>query len=98
MKITLDLPDDLLIEAKAVAARQRTTFKAMVERALRREIVPRPDQDPDTSALIEVGRLEILRLRNSNSSRGLEESNRLVEQIEDEELQDSIRFARGDQP
>ena len=40
MKTTLDLPDDLLIEAKIVAARRRTTLKAMVEHALRREIAP----------------------------------------------------------
>lgn len=38
MKTTLDLPDDLLIEAKAVAARRRTTLKAMIEHSLRREI------------------------------------------------------------
>jgi hypothetical protein len=40
MKTTLDLPDDLLAEAKAVAARRRITLKAMVEHALRREIAP----------------------------------------------------------
>lgn len=38
MKTTLDLPDDLLIEAKTIAARQRTTLKAIVEHALRREL------------------------------------------------------------
>jgi len=38
MKTTLDLPDDLLIEAKSVAARRHTTLKAIVEHALRREI------------------------------------------------------------
>jgi len=38
MKTTIDLPDDLLIDAKATAARRRTTLKAMVEHALRREI------------------------------------------------------------
>ncbi len=38
MKTTLELPDDLLSEAKAVAARRRTTLKAMVEHALRREV------------------------------------------------------------
>jgi len=38
MKTTIDLPDELLAEAKAVAARRRTTLKAMVERALTREI------------------------------------------------------------
>ncbi len=39
MKTTIELPDELLIEAKAVAARRRTTLKAMIENGLRREIV-----------------------------------------------------------
>lgn len=38
MKTTLDLPDELLIEAKATAARRRTTLRSIVEHALRREI------------------------------------------------------------
>lgn len=38
MKTTLDLPDDLLIEAKATAAKRRTTLRAMIEHALRREL------------------------------------------------------------
>ena len=38
MKTTIDLPDALLIEAKAVAARRRTTLRAMVAHALEREI------------------------------------------------------------
>lgn len=38
MKTTLDLPDDLLIAAKQVAARRRTTLREMVTRSLRREI------------------------------------------------------------
>jgi hypothetical protein len=38
MKTTLELPEDLLSAAKAVAARRRTTLKALVEHALRREI------------------------------------------------------------
>ena len=45
MKTTLDLPDDLLIEAKAVAARRRTTLKALIENGLRREIGPVPEPD-----------------------------------------------------
>jgi Arc/MetJ family transcription regulator len=40
MKTTLELDDDLLIEAKAVAARRRTTLRAIVEHALRRELQP----------------------------------------------------------
>ena len=38
MKTTIELPDDLLAEAKATAARRHTTLKAMMEHALRREI------------------------------------------------------------
>jgi hypothetical protein len=38
MKTTLELPDELLIEAKAVAARRRTSLKAVMEHALRREL------------------------------------------------------------
>ncbi len=38
MKTTIELPDGLFAAAKAMAARQRTTLKAMMEQALRREI------------------------------------------------------------
>ena len=38
MKTTIDLPDELLVEAKATAARRRTTLKAMIEHALKREL------------------------------------------------------------
>lgn len=38
MKTTIELPDELLSRAKAVAAERRTTLKAMFEHALRREL------------------------------------------------------------
>lgn len=38
MKTTLDLPDALLMEVKAVAARRRTTMRYIIEHALRREL------------------------------------------------------------
>jgi predicted nucleic acid-binding protein len=47
MKTTLDLPDELLIEAKTLAARRKTTLKAIVESALRREIRPAADDLAD---------------------------------------------------
>lgn len=46
MKTTVELPDDLLTQAKAVARKRRTTLKAMMEHALRREVhdaSPSPD-------------------------------------------------------
>jgi hypothetical protein len=38
MKTTLELPDELFIEAKAMAARRRTTLKALFTRALEKEL------------------------------------------------------------
>jgi Bacterial antitoxin of type II TA system, VapB len=36
MKTTLDIPDSLLEEVRKVAARERTTLRALVEQGLRR--------------------------------------------------------------
>jgi mRNA-degrading endonuclease RelE of RelBE toxin-antitoxin system len=38
MKTTIQIPDTLLEEAKQLAAREQTTFKALVEEGLRRII------------------------------------------------------------
>jgi len=63
LKTTLDLPDDLLIEAKTLAARRKTTLKAIVESALRREIRPASDLENPDPARFEVGPFGILRIR-----------------------------------
>ena len=62
MKTTIDLPDELLIEAKALAARRRTTLKAKVEHALKREIrgVGRPSGEDAYFTVDEHG-LPVLR-------------------------------------
>ena len=55
MKTTLDLPDELLIEAKATAARRRTTLRAIVEHALRREIDTKSNEsDKELDTFIET--------------------------------------------
>ena len=68
MKTTLDLPDDLLREAKVVAARRKTTLKDLVTRSLRREIgmgsTPRPGPDD----LFEAGPFGILRLKRRDGA------------------------------
>ena len=51
MKTTLEIPDALMIEAKATAARRRTTLKAMMEHALRRELGIGRDQDSGNETL-----------------------------------------------
>lgn len=38
VKTTIELPDELLIEAKKRAAEERTTIRSIMERALRREL------------------------------------------------------------
>jgi hypothetical protein len=38
MKTTVELPEDLLLEAKRKALETRTTLRAILERALRREL------------------------------------------------------------
>jgi len=55
MKITLDLPDELLIEVKLAAARRRITLSAFVEHALRREIdVESNESEKELHAYIET--------------------------------------------
>lgn len=51
MKTTLELPDDLFVEAKAVAARRRITLKALFTRALERELHPEATTHSDVFAL-----------------------------------------------
>jgi len=63
MKTTLDLPDDLLIEAKILAARRKTTLKAIVEHALRREIRPAAGQENPDPEKFELGPLGFLVLK-----------------------------------
>ena len=38
MKTTVDLPDELVIEAKKLAAESRTTLRSLIERGLRKEL------------------------------------------------------------
>ncbi|MFZ4775489.1 MAG: hypothetical protein ACOYM3_09015 [Terrimicrobiaceae bacterium] len=55
MKTTLELPDELMVEAKMVAALRRTTLKALFEHALRCEIQPETRGAVDKNDLIETG-------------------------------------------
>lgn len=62
MKTTIELPDELLAEAKAVAARRRTTLKALVEHALTREIrVMRKAPNQDACFTVDDDGLPILK-------------------------------------
>jgi hypothetical protein len=95
MKTTLDLPEDLLIEAKSLAARRRTTLKLLVENALRRELKPVVDlsnPDPDR---FEVGPFGILRLK---ARPGPPLTVEFIRSLQDEIDQEEMRRASGEAP
>ena len=92
MKTTLDLPDDLLTEAKAVAARRRTTLKAMVEHALRREILPHEGLVEDSP--YEVGPFGILSLKKRGKGMTAEQVQYLIDHQYDEEDARVLELAR----
>jgi hypothetical protein len=96
MKTTLDLPDDLLIEAKSLAARRRTTLRALVESALRRELRPAAEiQNPDPEKF-EVGPLGFLVLkRRPGESITLEQLEGVQTRINHEELQRTLNPRQG---
>ena len=89
MKTTLDLPDELLIEAKAVAARRRTTLKAMVEHALRREIAPAVQLDTDSPfEMNELGMLVLKRREGSGIT--LEQIDTIQEEMDQEDMERAL--------
>ena len=57
MKTTLELPDDLLMHAKAVAAQRRITLKELITRSLRREIGQETPLPPAPDDFFETGPL-----------------------------------------
>ena len=89
MKTTLDLPDDLLIEAKTLAARRKTTLKAIVEHALRRELAPSPEFANPDPGKFEIGPLGylVLKRRPGEKPMTLEDIRRLEEECDEEDFQ-----------
>ncbi len=95
MKTTLELDDALLTEAKAVAAKRRTTLKAIVEHALRRELAPAPEITNPDPEMFEVGPLGFLVLkRKPGETITLEQIKAIQEELDEEELQRAIHPRR----
>lgn len=96
MKTTLDLDDALLAEAKSVAVKRRTTLKAIVEHALRRELRPPAEisnPDPDK---FEIGPLGFLVLRRSpGETITLEQVQAIRDELDDEEFRRAIHPRRA---
>lgn len=96
MKTTLDLPEDLLIEAKTVAARRRTTLKAIVESALRREIYPQTEIENPDPEKFEMGPLGFFVLkRHPGEIVTLEQIKAVQAEIDDEAFQRAIHPRRA---
>jgi hypothetical protein len=97
MKTTLDLPDDLLIEAKTLAARRKTTLKALVESALRREIRPPAEMENPDPEKFEVGPLGLLVLKRRPGAKAItsEDVRRMEEECDEEDLQRAMKLSGG---
>ncbi|WP_050031217.1 hypothetical protein [Verrucomicrobium sp. BvORR034] len=80
MKTLLDLPDELLVAARQVAAQRHTTLEDMVALSLRREIGI-DGTSASTTDLYEVGEHGFLQLRTRNDVITEE----LIEQIRESE-------------
>lgn len=92
MKTTLDLPDELLIEAKTMAARRRTTLKAIVEGALRRELAPSSQQNPDPEKF-EMGPLGFLVLKRQPDEKiTLEQIQTIQETLDEEDFRHAVGY------
>jgi len=92
MKTTLDLPDDLLIEAKTLAARRKTTLKAIVESALRREIRPGAELENPDPEKFEVGPLGYLVIKKRPDTQTVtsEMIRAIQDDIDEEDLQKAL--------
>ncbi len=95
MKTTLELPDALFLDAKAAAVLRRTTFKAIVEKALRRELAPASDITNPDPEKFEVGPFGILSLKKSGGSLTAEHVRELIDHQYDEEDARVIAIASG---
>jgi hypothetical protein len=92
MKTTLELPDDLLLAVKQLAAQRRTTLRAIVEHALRREIAPQEPLPPNS--LYEVGPFGILSLKKRRQPLNAKRLQRLIARQHQDEDARAISIAR----
>ncbi len=97
MKTTLDIADDLLIEAKKIAIERRTTLKELVTRGLRREISRAEPADLPADSPFEIGELglPVLKRRPGVKPMTLEDIKRLQEEIDDEDMQRALNPRRA---
>lgn len=84
------------MEAKTLAVRRKTTLKAIVESALRREIRPATEMENPDPEKLEVGPLGFLVLkRKPGETISLEMIKAIQDDLDDEELQRAIHPRRA---
>lgn len=94
MKTTLEIPDELFLKAKSIAARRRTTLKAMIEHALRREIQEPQELSEADAERFEVGPFGILRLKRRPSKPVATGTiQKLKDEAEEEEFHNALKLA-----
>jgi hypothetical protein len=96
MKTTIELPADLLMEAKIAASRRRTTLKAMIEHALRRELAPPQQTANPAPEKFEIGPLGFLVLkRGAGETITLDTIKEIEAELDEEELRRAIHPPRA---
>ena len=82
MKTTMDINNKLLMAAKAAAVRRRTTLKAIVEHALRREVQFERDMNASSEQCFEINANGLPQLKRKDDEKVTYE---MVYQIMEEE-------------
>lgn len=82
MKITIELPEELLAKAKATVPMRRTTLEAMIEHALKREIdFPESGQTDDEIYEINEHGLPVLKKKGGGRTVTSEEVYKIMEEL-----------------
>jgi integrase len=97
MKTTLDLPDDLLIKAKTLAAQRKTTLKAIVESALRSALRPPAEMENPDPEKYELDPLGFLVMKRRPDAKPLtsEDVQRMIEECDEEDFQRAMKLREG---
>ncbi len=82
MKTTLELPDALLIEAKAAAARQRITLRKLFTRALEKELAPSDESLSSENFIVDEHGWPVYKKKGYS---GPGATNELVDRLREEE-------------
>jgi hypothetical protein len=95
MKTTLDLPDELLIKAKEVAVRRRTTLKEMVTRSLRREIgMDKMPPSLSSESPFEIGAMGLPVLKKRGVPITSEDVRNALNEADEEDCERAVRGAQ----